>query len=639
MDQWLLNETLQFTLLDHHPDPTMYYTPVFDKRIGDTIVDFKLVYGNTAAAQGIGIDVTALSGQTVLTVSWADKETRRTLFQSLLHVYQTGENLEITYHNPVLDRHFKTLRRKVGDGILTIARDVTIEFRERVEKERQLAFSTLILDTSLNGWFCCECIRDEAGTLVDFLITRINPVFSRITGYTEKEIAGKTFLTLFPTARHNGIFELNCRVVASGESARQQIHYNGDGLDAWYDVVVTMLGKNGILVTFADITVTKQLAEAAQQSAEALQTVFNATQTGMFTFAPEYNKRGEIIDFRFKMVNAAISAYSGKPPEAFIGELGTAWFAGYLTNGEFDLYKRCFETGEPQQKEIRYTIDGHTVYLYLQSVKIGDQLLVTLTDYSLLRQYQHELEQTINALERSNKNLEEFAYAASHDLKEPVRKIQVFADWLKQQLAGKVTKEEMCFIERVQNAAERMELLVDDLLAYSYVSDEAENLESVDLNEKLRQVQEDLELTIQEKMATIQVEPLPAVKGQGRQLQQLFQNLLSNALKYSKPDVPPVINIAARIFTLEEATIKFPQVRQDRQYHLIEVADNGIGFEQGQAEKIFQVFTRLHGRSEYAGTGIGLSIVRKVVDNHHGYIWAESKPGEGATFYVLLPAE
>jgi len=159
----------------------------------------------------------------------------------------------------------------------------------------------------------------------------------------------------------------------------------------------------------------------------------------------------------------------------------------------------------------------------------------------------------------------------------------------------------------------------------------------VDLNERLRQVLSDLEVQIEEKRATITVGPLPTVKGYGRQLQQLFQNLISNALKYSQPGVPPQITVQARIVKALDVPQRLSAEPGDKEFDLIEVQDNGIGFEQQYAERIFQMFQRLHGRSEYAGTGVGLSIVQKVAENHEGYVTAESEPGQGATFRIYFP--
>jgi light-regulated signal transduction histidine kinase (bacteriophytochrome) len=245
----------------------------------------------------------------------------------------------------------------------------------------------------------------------------------------------------------------------------------------------------------------------------------------------------------------------------------------------------------------------------------------------------------VQELERSNKNLEEFAYAASHDLKEPVRKIQFFADRLKSELGEKLNEAQGRLFERMESAAQRMGVLIDDLLSYSYVSKGIAGVEEVDLYEKVQKVLEDLELEIDERAAQVIVEPLPRVQGHQRQLQQLFQNLVGNALKYQQAGTPPVINIKSKEVLGKDASLPVREEDVARRFYLIEVSDNGIGFDQSDAERIFNVFTRLHGKTEYNGSGIGLSIVRKVVENHNGYIWAESEPGNGATFKVMLPVQ
>lgn len=248
-----------------------------------------------------------------------------------------------------------------------------------------------------------------------------------------------------------------------------------------------------------------------------------------------------------------------------------------------------------------------------------------------------ELEKANQELQRSNTHLGEFAHAASHDLKEPIRKIQTFASRLKDTLVDRMDERESDVFQRMQLATKRMALLVDDLLTYSQVSAVAFQMETVDLTDKIQVVLSDLEVQIEEKKAVINIENLPSVKGYKRQLQQLFQNLISNALKYSKKDVPPQITIRSEVISGVDVQEHFPTGYADTLYHFIAVEDNGIGFDQQYAERIFNMFQRLHGKNEYEGTGIGLSIVRKVVNNHDGYIWAESKPGEGSTFKLLLP--
>ncbi|MBB1285368.1 PAS domain-containing protein [Flavisolibacter sp. BT320] len=247
--------------------------------------------------------------------------------------------------------------------------------------------------------------------------------------------------------------------------------------------------------------------------------------------------------------------------------------------------------------------------------------------------------QQLNAdLLRSNAALEEFARAASHDLKEPVRKIQVFASRLRQILGNRLTEDEKMIFERMENAAGRMALLVDDLLEYSHLNHSPAEPETIDLNEKISRILSDLELLVAEKEGIVEKGNLPTVKGYRRQLEQLFQNLLTNALKYSRQGVPPRVHIHADVVGPDALPAALEASATHKQYHRIQIADNGIGFHPEEADKIFQVFTRLHGKEKYAGTGIGLSIAKKVAENHEGFIYAEGEPGKGATFTVLLPA-
>jgi light-regulated signal transduction histidine kinase (bacteriophytochrome) len=174
---------------------------------------------------------------------------------------------------------------------------------------------------------------------------------------------------------------------------------------------------------------------------------------------------------------------------------------------------------------------------------------------------------------------------------------------------------------------------------YSQISKAVAEFEPVDLMQKVQNVLEDLEVEIEEKNASISFDNLPVIMGHKRQIQQLFQNLIGNALKYSRSEVRPEIKITGETVFGHETPLALSKEDGQRKYHLVKVQDNGIGFEQEDADRIFNVFTRLHGNAEYKGTGVGLSIAQKVAENHKGYIWAEGKPGVGATFNVLFPAE
>ncbi|GER90498.1 hypothetical protein KDW_46600 [Dictyobacter vulcani] len=234
-------------------------------------------------------------------------------------------------------------------------------------------------------------------------------------------------------------------------------------------------------------------------------------------------------------------------------------------------------------------------------------------------------------LERSNQELQEFAYVASHDLQEPLRKIQAFGNLLEEEYGPEIGEGKE-YLDRMRNAAARMRVLIDDLLTFSRVATKTLPFSPISLELVARDVLDDLETRIQETNGTIELGNLPTIEADSRQMYQVLQNLLGNALKFHRPGVPPVIKVSA---TIEENT------QPDEFYSgpncILTVQDNGIGFEEKYLDRIFTVFQRLHGRKEYEGTGIGLAVVRKIVERHGGTITATSTIGEGSTFIVTLP--
>ena len=264
-----------------------------------------------------------------------------------------------------------------------------------------------------------------------------------------------------------------------------------------------------------------------------------------------------------------------------------------------------------------------------------DQLNNKIED---IRNINQQLDTVNNELLRSNANLQEFAYASSHDLQAPLRNMKFYVQRLKEDL-GNLTEGQRALFQRIENSGDRMMKLIEDLLSFSYIGMGTAQKTEIDLNQQVKDVIDDLELEVVEKGAKFKIDSLPKVRGDRRQFQQFFQNLIGNAIKYAKPDVVPEIQISSNEVLGREAKASLPIDEADKKYYLIQLKDNGIGFEQEYAEDIFKVFTRLHGASTYAGSGVGLSIVQKVVENHNGYIWAESTPGEGASFKILLPVD
>ncbi|MFC5412667.1 PAS domain-containing protein [Larkinella bovis] len=247
-----------------------------------------------------------------------------------------------------------------------------------------------------------------------------------------------------------------------------------------------------------------------------------------------------------------------------------------------------------------------------------------------------ELAESNALLLRSNENLQQFAYIASHDLQEPLRKVQQFGDLLKTQYLTQLG-EGANYLDRMQAAASRMSMLIKDLLTFSRISTQQDTTEAVSLQQVIHTVLTDLELRIQETGAQVTLGPLPTIQGDSSQLEQLFQNLLSNALKFLRPNISPVIRIDCQTIAMAHLPPTIKPTRIAPSYHRINVADNGIGFDDKYIDRIFQVFQRLHTRSEFSGTGVGLAICEKVATNHGGAITASSQPGLGSTFSVFLP--
>lgn len=248
-----------------------------------------------------------------------------------------------------------------------------------------------------------------------------------------------------------------------------------------------------------------------------------------------------------------------------------------------------------------------------------------------------ELRQANLDLQRSNDNLQTFAYIASHDLQEPLRKIQQFGDLLGSRLTDSVGVEERTYLERMQQSASRMSTLIRDLLSYSRLGTQRSTAGPVRLNELMQDELDILELLIVQTRAQIVVDPLPVVLGEASQLSQLFQNLLTNALKFHRPNLAPDIHISSQVVAAQQLPESQGLSQQVQFYHRIAVSDKGIGFDEKYLDRIFGVFQRLHSRGEYGGTGIGLAICARVVNNHGGVLTAQSQPGQGATFLVYLP--
>lgn len=257
-------------------------------------------------------------------------------------------------------------------------------------------------------------------------------------------------------------------------------------------------------------------------------------------------------------------------------------------------------------------------------------------DITPQKDYENRIIEQSHELKRSNQDLEQFAYVASHDLQEPLRKIRAFGNRLYSKYRSELGETGVDYINRMENAAERMQGLINDLLTFSRVSRTQQEFEQYKLSTIIDEVLEDLETAIKNNNARVEYKDLPDITCNYNEMKRLFQNLIGNAIKFRKPDVDPVINIDCRKVKAAELDDEFP-VKGNKQYYKISIRDNGIGFNKKYQERIFNIFQRLHGRSEYRGTGIGLAISRKIITNHEGFITARGEENKGAEFIILLP--
>jgi signal transduction histidine kinase len=595
------------------------------------IIDLQVLKINKAFTQMIGVAPEVAEGASYLSIFPSAKKVGT--FASYVQVIENGENLrkEVYYNDDKLKGWFDVSAVKRGsNGIVITFTDVTESRQNKQKIEESSVYLQDVIDSSQTGILLVSPVKNTSGEIVDFSFKTVNQTVASFFGKQPADLLGKLFNEVFIQGVTNGMFE-SYKQIAEEKVAekRFEIHYIGDGIDAWLDLLVKKRNED-LLITFLDFTPLKKLQEEITTAAEKLNSVLNASSAGMFTLHPVVNDKGEIEDFKFAIVNQAVATYIGEKAENLTGSLSSVHFPANKSNGLFDIYKDTYLNKKQHQFDFHYE-DGHDVYFNIHTIAAGNEVLVTFTDHTVLKKLQVQLEASIEELKKSNSGLEEFAYAASHDLQEPLRKINYFSERLRNGIGHTLSTDENKMFDRIENAARRMSLLINDLLTYSQITRHKPAFQTASLDAIVQQVLSDLETTISLKKATVTTSALPEIKGDPIQLHQLFQNLLSNSLKYSKSDVPPIITIACpEVSKIINGAVK--------KFYQIIVSDNGIGFAQENAERIFKVFQRLHGQSEFPGTGVGLAIVQKVVENHNGFIHAEGQPDIGATFTILFPA-
>jgi PAS domain S-box-containing protein len=554
-------------------------------------------------------------------------------------------------------------------GALVVATDVTQQVRARQKIQESEAHLELLSNTVPAMIFYLD--REQR-------YQTYNETFMNWFGVNATEALGKTVQEFLGEEAYQKVLP-HLAIAYTGQQERYELWAPSKmGTGRWLNITYTPHLTDqgtvlGLIVHAADITQTKQAELTLQASETALRSAIELAQLGTWHMdAPtgeiSYSDRMQSwLGIQQATLKAEDSSHiHPKDRERIRLALVKAQATG--GPGQFDEVYTIIHGVTGQHRIIHasgqtmFAADGHPLSLAgtAQDVTIQQELQLALENQVQLRTEElavvnqelmdsnatlaarnADLTESTALLVRSNENLLKFAYVASHDLQEPLRKIQQFADLLQLQYADS-TGEQLNYLHRMQSAAARMSMLIKDLLSFSRIATRRDESTFVSLQEVVRGVLIDLEEVITQTGAQIQVDVLPQLKGNASQLGHLFQNLLSNALKFSRVDAngsPISPQIAVRYARIDAVEIP-PGVKPARltpQYHLLEVTDNGIGFDERYLDRIFQVFQRLHSQKEYAGTGIGLAISEKVVLNHGGALTASSQPGQGATFRVYLP--
>ncbi|MCF2446836.1 PAS domain-containing protein [Dyadobacter sp. CY345] len=512
----------------------------------------------------------------------------------------------------------------------------------------------------------------------DMVIRTVNENMLEMLGKTDS-IIGKPFMEAVPELLETQLMDRLREVLRTGISYNQpeekiDLLHNGVPYSGYYNYNYKALqntaGENyGVLVTAIEVTAQVLVRQKIEEAEQVLRDAVELAELATWSINPEtgdigYGERmkewvGVMEDFR--NFDDGIDFIPDKDrerirlalQEALKPEGGGIYEEEHMIENIESGKKRYIHSraktffdkdNKPykligiaqditEQREIQDTLEQLVQQRTEELETMNEELAAINEEYMATNE---DLAQSNHLLIQSNQSLQQFAYVASHDLQEPLRKIQSFGNLLINRYSEPLG-DGANLILRMQTAAVRMSGLIEDLLAFSRISNQPDVSKSISLSSVLQNVLSDLEIKIQETEAVITVEKLPSIMGDDSQLGQLFQNLLSNALKFSQKDKAPIITVNCKTISSSELPLSVNPAQVSPTYYQIDVADNGIGFEQKYSERIFQLFQRLHGRSEFEGTGIGLSICERVASNHGGAISAVSEPGKGSTFSIFFP--
>ncbi len=508
------------------------------------------------------------------------------------------------------------------------------------ELQETKLFLEAILSSTNNIIMSFEPILNEDSEIIDFRYVYLNEQVEPITGSSPEEIIGRKVSVVSPNIFKTGVFKKMVACYTRDVPVDYETTYQRDGKIYWFHGKAIKSG-NRVTITSTDISNLKNalqdlitLNEDLEIQNSILTEAEAMAQIGSYTF---------FLDTATSVISDNFYRLLGVEPKELTPSYET--FRNFVHPEDVEFYERIVKQILEQRQTEVYTYRIITKKGKVKNLKAkgdfrkrdGKSVLVgVVQDVTDQMKTERKLREKNLDLKRTNAELESFNRVASHDLQEPLRKIQMFLSRISTEDRNKLPEKVIQNIAKVNGAAMRMQSLIINLLTYSRIDNKHENFEEVNINMVVDKVLEDLAVPIQDAKVTITFENLPIVKGVAYQLEQVFNNLISNAIKYRSISKAPKIEIRAEKVHRNQIAEGFQ--KSTLYYHKITTLDNGIGFASEYADKIFELFERLHQKTEYSGTGIGLAICKKIIENHHGFIHAVSEDGKGASFIIYLPA-
>ncbi len=624
-----------------------YFLPIYNTN--DQVKDFTIVFSNEKIESVIGLKSHQIEQRKMSELIPVNFENG--IFEELSKVITEGGSRKFEKYFEFNDNKFwfKTTAVKMENGVLTTSVDTTAEkkftqnlkvLNEQLEKQNQnlietKSFLNNILESTSNTVSHLITERDLNGKIIDFKYLYTNTESENLTGIQAGNVIGRSISKIYPFVHESGLYDLMVKCAKKGTIETHEAEYPLKKKRVWVHTTINKL-NDGITLTSYDST---QIINAKQRLLElndqltVQNSILNDAEAVAKIGSYRWNiktKKATMSDNFYRLLDCRPNEFKPSPEN----------YRPFVHPKDLKLFDEKLHLALEKKIISNYTYriitkNGKVKYLQNTGHLLKTEFIGVVKDITKELKNEQKLKDNYQELKRTNSELESFNRIASHDLQEPLRKIQMFISRIKDSDSSNFTEQQVIYIDKVKSSANRMQTLIKNLLSYSRISKKKKDFVQVDLNLVLDKVQEDLEAPIRESEVEFMLGNLPEVRGVPFQLEQLFNNLISNSIKYRSILETPRIEITSQ--KMERSSIPADFNKKAKEYYCISVKDNGIGFDQANAHKIFELFQRLHQKNEYSGTGIGLAICKKIVEKHKGHIVAHGYVNKGATFYIYLP--